>query len=87
MPKDLARTELQQFFGSLIRDLRLRRKMTQSALGQSSTVNRSMISRLERGHVLSLTLVLRLAAGLGVEEIFCRIRRPREPRGTGGPVP
>lgn len=44
------------------------------------------LSRVSSGAMCSLSLVLRLAAGLGVEEIFCRIRRPREPRGTGGPV-
>ncbi len=73
MPRDLNHACLPQLIGSLVHDLRLRRKMSQADLGQASAVNRSMISRLEHGHAVSLTVLLRLAAGLGVEEIYFRV--------------
>ena len=47
--------------------------MSQAALGQALGVNRSMIYRLEHGHAVSLTVLLRLATGLGVEEIYFRV--------------
>jgi transcriptional regulator with XRE-family HTH domain len=73
MPRYLNHARLQQFIGALIHELRLKRKMSQAALGQASAVNRSIISRLEHGHAVSHTVFLRLAAGLGVEEIYFRI--------------
>lgn len=53
LPRDLNRACQQQFIGSLVHELRLRRKMSQAALGQASAVNRSIISRLEHGHAVS----------------------------------
>ena len=55
--------------------------MSQAALGQTSAVNRSMISRLENGHAVSLMVLLRLAAGLGVEEIYFRVGNGRSKSG------
>ncbi len=81
MPRDLNHACLPQLIGSLVHDLRLRRKMSQAALGQTSAVNRSMISRLENGHAVSLMVLLRLAAGLGVEEIYFRVGNARSKSG------
>jgi len=65
VPRDLNHACLPQFIGSLIHELRLHRKMSQATLGQASAVNRSIIFRLEHGHAVSLTVLLRLAAGAG----------------------
>lgn len=73
MPRDVNHSCVKKFLGELIHELRLNRKMSQVALGKASTVNRSVISRLENGYAVSLMVLLRLAAGLGVEEIYFRV--------------
>lgn len=56
-------------FGERLRELRIARDLTQDELAGRCGSNRPFISNLERGvKVASLTMVLRLADGLG-----CRV--------------
>ena len=68
MPRDLNHACEQQFIGSLNHELRLHQKMSQAALEQASAVNRSIMSRLEHGHAVSFTVLLRLAASSALKK-------------------
>jgi transcriptional regulator with XRE-family HTH domain len=52
-------------FGERLRDVRLRRKLTQEAVGQRAGMSEAYISNMEHGlKVPSLTTILRLAVAL-----------------------
>lgn len=54
--------------GSLIRDLRLKKHMTQHELALLANVDASVILRIERGDTIpNLSTILRLAKGLNCE--------------------
>jgi len=58
-----------EIFGRRLRELRLERNLTQSALAQIVATSKPFISDMERGvKVPSLTMILRLAEALG-----CRV--------------
>lgn len=64
---------MQARFGMRIRDLRKARGLTQPTLAERSGVAEKYLSDIERGKVnVSLTIMSRLAAGLGVpvKELF-----------------
>lgn len=68
----------------ILRDLRIRRGLTQADLSRSlkiggrSQVTRSQLSRFECGHVTPpLPTSLLIATNLGVDHIVLRIRDPR----------
>jgi transcriptional regulator with XRE-family HTH domain len=57
----------QTVFGEVVRDLRLRRKVSQEALAASAHLHRTYISLLERGlRNPSLTVIQQLASALKV---------------------
>jgi transcriptional regulator with XRE-family HTH domain len=75
-PERLDLVRIRQHIGYLIRELRLQRGMTQAALAWSISGSRSQLSRIERGHVLPpIAFILRIAAVLGVEQVFLRLRQ------------
>lgn len=54
-------------FGTVVRQLRQQRQLSQEALGFATTLDRAFISQLENGHKQpSLLTILRLAAALGI---------------------
>ncbi|RZK30188.1 MAG: XRE family transcriptional regulator [Hymenobacter sp.] len=54
-------------FGTVVRQLRQQRHLSQEALGFATTLDRAFISQLENGHKQpSLLTILRLAAALGI---------------------
>lgn len=54
-------------FGTVVRQLRQQRQLSQEALGFATTLDRAFISQLENGHKQpSLLTILRLASALGV---------------------
>lgn len=66
-----------QRFGAVIRTVRLKRRWRQSDLAAKAGVSASTISRMERGHVdtLSLEVIRRIAAALDVRvELLARWR-------------
>ncbi|HUD54437.1 MAG TPA: helix-turn-helix transcriptional regulator [Terracidiphilus sp.] len=66
------------FLAGVLRDMRIRRGLTQAELSRSLKIGRSQVSRFECGHVMpSLRTTLLVAAKLGVENIVLRIRDPR----------
>jgi len=63
--------------GTLIRRLRSRRGMTQAVLASLTGINRTYISRAERGQVLPSIIVLtRIAGAMGVDKFLLRVRSP-----------
>ena len=59
-----------QRFGRRVRELRKRANMTQEALGSAADVNFKFIGGIERGEENpSLSVILKLARGLGVEAV------------------
>jgi transcriptional regulator with XRE-family HTH domain len=55
-------------FGNRVRDLRLKVGLSQEGLGEAAGLHRTYIGHLERGEVNpSLTNILKVAAGLGVD--------------------
>jgi transcriptional regulator with XRE-family HTH domain len=54
-------------FGTVVRQLRQQRQLSQEALGFATTLDRAFISQLENGHKQpSLLTILRLATALGI---------------------
>jgi transcriptional regulator with XRE-family HTH domain len=71
---------IRALFAGVLRDMRIRRGLTQAELAHSlkSGCSRSQVSRWECGHVMpSLRTTLLVAAKLGVDNIVLRIRDPR----------
>ena len=63
--------------GSLIRRLRLRRGLTQAVLAYRTGINRTYISRAERGRVVpSVITLMKIAPILGVDKILLRVQSP-----------
>ncbi|WP_390905470.1 helix-turn-helix domain-containing protein [Occallatibacter riparius] len=63
--------------GSLIRNLRFRRGITQETLASLTGIHRTYLSRVERGQVMpSLLNLLRIMGALGVDKILLRARIP-----------
>ncbi len=57
-----------QLFGTLVRDIRIKRGMTQSALAYTTNMNRTCISAIENGRRnISLEVLYCLAVALDVE--------------------
>ena len=64
--KDKIKSETQTLFGQLVADLRRKADLTQEDLAYSSGIDRSFMSKLERGeNSISLPTLLRLAKALG----------------------
>ena len=61
--------------GGLIRRLRARRQMTQATLASLTGINRTYLSRAERGKVLpSVIALMQIAHALEVDKILLRVR-------------
>lgn len=66
-------TQIQELFGSTIRDLRKSKGLSQEALALSCGLDRSYIGQVERGERnISLLNIYKIAAGLNVraKELF-----------------
>jgi len=63
--------------GGLIRRLRSRRDITQSALASLTGIHRTYLSRAEHGQVMpSVVALMRIARALNVDEIVLRVLEP-----------
>jgi DNA-binding XRE family transcriptional regulator len=61
--------------GGLIRRLRSRREITQAALASLTGINRTYLSRAERGKVMpSIIALMQIAHALEVDKILLRVR-------------
>ena len=61
--------------GGLIRRLRVRREITQTTLASLTGINRTYLSRAERGKVLpSVVALIQIAHALEVDKILLRVR-------------
>jgi len=61
--------------GGLIRRLRSRREITQAALASLTGINRTYLSRAERGKVMpSIIALMQIACALEVDKILLRVR-------------
>ena len=61
--------------GGLIRRLRARREITQASLASLTGINRTYLSRAERGKVMpSIIALLQIARALDVDKILLRVR-------------
>ena len=61
--------------GGLIRRLRYRSGMTQESLASITGINRTYLSRAERGQVMpSVIALLQIGSALGVDKILLRMR-------------
>ena len=61
--------------GNTIRELRLRRGYSQTALASKIGSHRTHVSRIEHGQVTpTLALLVRTALALGVEKVLLRVR-------------
>ena len=67
---------LSNLVGNTIRELRMRRGFTQSALASKIGTHRTHLSRIEHAQQTpSLLLVIRAAVALGIEKVMIRIRQ------------
>jgi len=74
-----------QFIGRVLRGLRRANRMTQSVLAASAGIDRSNISRAERGTAVpSLPALLGTAAAFGIDKVFLRVRDPSHPSYDSG---
>jgi DNA-binding XRE family transcriptional regulator len=70
--------DMQKGVGRVIRRLRLRRGITQEALGSLTGIHRTYLSRAERGRVVpSVIALMQIASALGVDKISLRVRSSR----------
>ena len=69
--RDAMEAELQSYLiGEAIRQARKEKKLTQSQLGELMGVQRAQISRIERGHNLTVGTIVRAFRALGVSAAF-----------------
>jgi DNA-binding XRE family transcriptional regulator len=62
--------------GTLVRRLRARRGITQAELTSLTGINRTYLSRAERGQVLpSVITLMQIAGALGVDKVLLRVRQ------------
>ena len=62
--------------GGLIRRLRSKRGITQEMLSSLTGINRTYLSRAERGQVLPSAFVLmQISVSLGVDKVLLRVRK------------
>ncbi len=69
-------------FGAALRELRLRRHLTQEQLAERSGLSYKFVGEVERGQGNpALTSIAGLASGLGIglPELFAAVERPRPP--------
>jgi DNA-binding XRE family transcriptional regulator len=66
---------IRKTLGGLIRRLRSRRGITQTALASLTGINRTYVSRAERGQVMpSVIALLKIGGALGIDKILLRLR-------------
>lgn len=69
--RDTLETELQSFLiGEAIKKARKEKKLTQEQLGELMGVRRSQISRIEKGHNLTIGTIVRAFKAMGVPTAF-----------------
>ena len=69
--RDAMEAELQSYLiGEAIRQARKEKKLTQSQLGELMGVQRSQVSRIEHGHNLTLSTIIRAFKAMGVPAAF-----------------
>jgi transcriptional regulator with XRE-family HTH domain len=68
-------------FGAVVRQVRIRLRLRQSDLGRRSGFSRATISRIERGHVatLSLDTIRRIAAAADGRAMTGWLAKPQKP--------
>ena len=73
------RNSIQQLLGAFIRSLRLKRHISQEELSHRLEIHRTVVTRMEGGHFLNLSILFRAAHALDLEidEIFVRVRDRR----------
>lgn len=64
--KEVAEAVQAYKIGEAIKEARLRQQLTQEQLGERIGVKKAQISRLERGHSVSLPTIARVFGALGV---------------------
>ncbi|MDE5663290.1 MAG: helix-turn-helix domain-containing protein [Muribaculaceae bacterium] len=65
--RDTFETELQSYLlGEAIKQARKKKELTQSQLGELMGVQRAQISRIERGHNLTIGTIIRAFKAMGV---------------------
>lgn len=69
--RDSLEAELQSFLiGEAIKQARKEKKLTQSQLGELMGVQRAQISRIERGHNLTIGTIVRAFKAMGIQASF-----------------
>jgi DNA-binding XRE family transcriptional regulator len=69
------RIAIRKEVGGLIRRLRSRREITQAALASLTGINRTYLSRAERGKVTpSIIALIQIARALEVDKVLLRVR-------------
>lgn len=70
--RDAMDSELQSFLiGEAIKQARKDKKLTQEQLGELMGVQRAQISRIERGHNLTIGTIVKAFKAMGVHTAFC----------------
>ena len=69
--RDAMEAELQSYLiGEAIKQARKEKKLTQSQLGELMGVQRAQVSRIERGHNLTVGTIVRAFKAMGVPAAF-----------------
>lgn len=69
--RDTMETELQSFLiGEAIKQARKDKKLTQEQLGELMGVQRAQVSRIERGHNLTIATIVKAFRAMGVHTTF-----------------
>lgn len=69
--RDVMEAELQSYLiGEAIKQARKEKKLTQAQLGELMGVRRSQVSRIERGHNLTIGTITRAFKAMGVSAAF-----------------
>jgi DNA-binding XRE family transcriptional regulator len=72
-------TAVRKQVGGLLRRLRSRREITQAELASVTGINRTYLSRAERGQVMpSIISLMQIARALDVDKILLRVRSASE---------
>lgn len=70
-----SQTAIRKEIGALVRRLRARRGITQAELTSLTGINRTYLSRAERGQVMpSVIALMQIAGALGVDKVLLRVR-------------